>query len=204
MSLLKILQQAQGGQGLAQLAQQFGLEDTQADQLTNILAPAIGSAAKQRAQQGGAQALLEALRGQDQGALFDDPRQAASRSGQAQGRAFLEQLMGGRAQTDGLAQEAANRTGIDSSLIMKLLPALAAMAQGGMQQNMPDNSIDNMLSGLTGQQSQRGSGGLGGLIGGLLGGGRRQSQSGLNPLMQMLDQDGDGSPLDDILGSLMK
>ena len=34
MSIMKLLQQAQGGQGLAQLAQQFGLDEGKAQELT--------------------------------------------------------------------------------------------------------------------------------------------------------------------------
>lgn len=46
MSIFKLLQQAQGGQGLSELAGQLGLDKGTADQLTQMLAPAIGSAAK--------------------------------------------------------------------------------------------------------------------------------------------------------------
>ena len=52
MSIMKLLQQAQGGQGIAQLAAQLGLDEAKANQLTGMLAPVIGSAAKQRAESG--------------------------------------------------------------------------------------------------------------------------------------------------------
>ena len=45
-----------------------------------------------------------------------------------------------------------------------------------------------------------GLGGLGGLLGGLLGGGAAPAAGGASPgLASMLDLDGDGNPLDDIL-----
>ncbi|MCP5088934.1 MAG: hypothetical protein GY952_19300 [Rhodobacteraceae bacterium] len=199
MSLLKLLEQAQGGQGLSQLASQFGLDENKAGELSGLLAPAIGSAAKERAAQGGLGDVLGALKGEGQGGLFDDAAQAAAPEGQAQGMAFLEQLMGGKQGPEGLAGEAASRTGVDMATIMKFLPALAAMLQGGMQKNMPDSSINAMMGG-SGTGS---SGGLGGLVSGLMGGGKSGGPD-LGMLNGLLDADGDGSPLDDILGKFMK
>ena len=135
--------------------------------------------------------------------MFEDAAQAAAPAGQAQGMAFLEQLMGGQQGAEGLASEAANRTGIDMSTVMQFLPALAAMLQGGMQKQMPDSQIDGLMGALGGGESA-GGGGLGGLIGGLMGGGGQSGGPYLGALTQMLDADGDGSPLDDILGKFMK
>jgi len=59
-----------------------------------------------------------------------------------------------------------------------------------------------MASGLTG--GTQGGGGLMGMVGSLLGGQKGGDAGGLGPLMQMLDANGDGSPLDDILGKFMK
>ncbi|WP_245306269.1 DUF937 domain-containing protein [Roseovarius aestuariivivens] len=201
MSIMKLLQQAQGGQWLAQLAQQFGLDESTAQQLTQMLAPAIGSAAKQRAQEGEAERVLETFRGESQANLFDDPAAAASGAGQAQGMDFLQTLLGGKQEAEGLAQEAANRAGVESSTVAQFLPALAAMVQGGLQKNMPDSTIDGMEARLSGS----GGGGLIGMVGGLLGGKKDAGDDNpLGPLVQMLDQDGDGSVLDDVIGRFLR
>lgn len=202
MSILRMLQQAQGGQGLGQLASQLGLDAAQAESLTSLLAPALGSAARQRAQTGGLGQVLGSLRGEGQAALFDDAEAAASADGQSQGRDFLSALLGGQQQADGLAEEAAARTGVDPNLVSQFLPALAAMTQGGLQRQMPDDQIDEVET-----QAQQGGGGLMGLVGGLLGGGAGQSQSSggaLGMLNSLLDADGDGSAMDDILGRFMR
>jgi len=81
MSIMKLLQQAQGGQGLGQLASQLGLDQGTADQLTQMLAPAIGSAAKQRVEKGGMENVLGAMRGEGQAQMFDDASVAASPDG---------------------------------------------------------------------------------------------------------------------------
>lgn len=198
MSIMKLLQQAQGGQGLGQLAAQLGLDQRTADQLAQMLAPAIGSAAKERAAQGGLENVLGALRGEEQARMFEDARTAASPEGRAQGMDFLEQLLGGREATQSLAHEAARRSGTEESLVSQFLPALAAMVQGGLQKNLPDSQIDGMMQG-------GGEGGLMGMIGGLMGGTKGAQGGGeLTQLFQMLDEDGDGSPLDDILKKFMR
>ena len=114
---------------------------------------------------------------------------------------FLQNLLGGKDEADGLAQEAASRSGIDPSTVMQFLPALAAMVQGGLQKKMPDSSIDGIESSLMGSAE---GGGLMGMVSGLMGGVKKTDGGGLGSLMQMLDEDGDGSPLDDILGKFMK
>lgn len=203
MSIMKLLEQAGGGQGLAQLAGQFGLDEGKAQELTNMLAPAIGQAAKKRAEQGQTDTVLGAMKGEAQAGFFDNPSQAAAPEAMEQGQSFLEQLLGDRAATEGLAAEAADRAGVDQGTVAQFLPALAAMAQGGLQKQMPDSAIDGMLGG--GAASGSG-GGLMGMIGGLLGGNKGGEASGpdLSMLTNMLDADGDGSIVDDILGKFMK
>lgn len=201
MSLLALLQQSQNGEGLGQLASQFGLDANQAGGLAEMLAPALGSAAKQQAESGGLEGLLGALKGEGMGAMFDDASAAAAPEGQQAGMQFLEGLLGDQNNAQELATQAASRSGIDASTVMKFLPAMAAMLQGGMQKNMPDNAIESMMSGIMGGSS---GGGLGGLIGGLMGGKKDSGGPDLGMLTSLLDADGDGSPLDDILGKFLK
>ncbi|MCK0169487.1 DUF937 domain-containing protein [Aliiroseovarius sp. S1123] len=198
MSLLQLLQQAQNGQGLSALAEQVGLDQAQAGDLTNLLAPVIGKAAKQQAESGGLDSILGALKGEAQAGMFDDAAQAASPEGAAQGANFLNGLLGDNG-TNALAEQAAERTGIGMEQIMAFLPALGAMAQGGLQKQMPDASIDALQA----AQSQGSGGGLMGLVGGLLGG-SQQSGPDLSALTSLLDADGDGSIVDDIMEKLTK
>lgn len=203
MSIMKLLEQAQGGQGLAQLANQFGLDEAKVQSLTQMLAPALGSAAKKRVANGDGAQVLEAFRGQEQAEMFEDAEIAASERGQAQGADFLQSLLGGQDQAEGLAREAAERSGVDAGTVMQFLPAIAAMMQGGLQKQMPDSAIDGVSSSLMG--SAEGAGvGLMGMVGGMMGGAKQGGAGGLNPLMQMLDADGDGSVMDDVLDRFIK
>lgn len=240
MSLMDLLKQAQGGQGLAQLGQQFGMDTSMVEKLAGQLAPAISGGVQQRAQaEGGLGAILGQLQGEGAAQFFEQPA-AIGQQAQQQGQEFLQQIFGSAEAAPQLAQAAAEQVGAPVEKAQELLPALAAMLQGGMQKQAPDGDIGAMMQGLqqTGADSagsglgdllgalggqggggalgglmgalgggQSGGGGLGGMLGGLLGGGKQQeaqSGGGLGGLLQMLDQDGDGSPMNDIVGMLMK
>ena len=205
MSIMKLLEQAQGGQGLSQLASQFGLDDSKARELTQMLAPAIGQAAKKRAEDGQLETVLGAMKGEDKAAFFDDAAAAAAPEAQAQGQNFLENLLGDSAATEGLAATLAEKVGLDQETVKQFMPSVAAMAQGGLQKQMPDEQIDGMMAAAQPRQS---GGGLMGMIGGLLGGNKGGEAEGRNNalgmLNQMLDADGDGNAMNDILGKFMR
>ena len=201
MSLIRLLEQAGGGQAMQKLAQQFNIEEAQVGQLSQLLAPAIGQATKRRAEAGGLEAVLGQLQGESQSQLFADPVSAAAPEGRAQGAAILEQIMGGADATQGLAQEAASRSGIDVTTVQDFLPALAGLLQGGMQRNMPDEAIQGLMGG-----GSAGGGGLMGMVGGLLSGNKAGNggAGGMDLLTNLLDADNDGSVMDDILEKFMR
>ena len=206
MSLLRLLEEAQGGQAIGQLADRFGMDRAQADGLARMLAPAIGSAARRRAERGGLESVVGQLMGEREAGFFDDPRRAADDDGRAQGERFLEQLLGSHEAGRGLASEAERRAGVDEGIAAQFLPALAAMLQGGMQRRMPDTALQGML-GASASAGGQGAGGLMGLVMGMLGGGARRrpgQDAGLSPLLAVLDADGDGSVLDDVLDRFIR
>ena len=102
------------------------------------------------------------------------------------GNEVLGQIFGSKEVSRTVAAGAEQQTGISSDLLKKMLPVVAMMVAGYMAKESSDSA---------------GSGsGLGGLIGGLLGGGSKASSGGLGGIASMLDLNGDGNPLDDIIG----
>jgi hypothetical protein len=101
----------------------------------------------------------------------------------------LGHIFGSKDVSRTVAENAASRSGIDPSLLKKMLPMLAMLVAGYMAKRGGKG---------TPQSADRDGGRLGGLLGGLLGGG---SRPGAQPggLGSMLDADGDGNALDDIL-----
>ena len=107
------------------------------------------------------------------------------------GNDILGQIFGTRDVSRTVAQDAAGQTGLDPMLLKKMLPVLAMLVAGYMAKQ----------GGASAPAQTTGGGGLADMLGGMLGGGTQGSTTGGGPgLASMLDLNGDGNPLDDILG----
>ncbi len=175
--------------GLESIARELGVEQSQVAQGADALLPAILGGFKKQAQAqpqglddlGG---LLGQLGG---GGLLDDVL-SPQPTDVNRGNDVLGQIFGSRDVSRTVAQDAANRSGIDASLLKQMLPMLAMLVAGFMSKQ--------------GGAAAPSGGGLGDLLGGLLGGraGAPAAAPGLGGgLASMLDMNGDGNALDDIL-----
>lgn len=167
--------------------------------------------------QAGADALLPAILGgfqkQDEtglGGLLNSLGGGQTDATQT-GNVVLGQIFGSKDVSRTVADHASQNTGIDPALLKKMLPILAMVVMAylnnrGGNQNA-DAGADAGGGGILGQILGGLTGGGGGL-GSILGGGAQQPQQGglgsLGGLASMLDFDGDGNPLDDILGMATK
>lgn len=117
------------------------------------------------------------------------------------GNEILGQVFGSKEVSRTVANQAAQSTGLDPSMLKKMLPLLAMAVSGYML---------SRGGGAAQQQSSASSGGIGGLLGQVMGGGGAQrrnqaaSSGGLGGLLSMLDMDRDGNPLDDIMRMMGK
>ncbi|NIJ37822.1 hypothetical protein FHR22_002525 [Sphingopyxis panaciterrae] len=190
MNLTDILQQAGG---IESMASELGVPPAMAKQGAEALLPAILGGFKKQAQSGGIEG-LGGLLGQLGGGGLLDSVLGSGPTPVGQGNDVLGQIFGSKDVSRTVAGQAAEQTGLDSGLLKQMLPMLAMMVAGYMAKQ--------------GGQSQGGGGGLGDLIGNVLGGsvggGAAPSAGGLGGLGKMLDMDGDGNPLDDIMGMVNK
>lgn len=177
--------------GLQSVAQELGVSEAQAASGAEALIPAIlgGFKRQAQAQPGGVEGLGGLLGQLGGGGLLDDVL-APQPTNVDRGNDVLGQIFGGKDVSRTVAQNAAAQSGLDSGLLKKMLPMLAMLVAGYMakQQSAP-------------AQPEASGGGLGGLLGSLLGGG---AAGGATPgsapgLASMLDLNGDGNPLDDVL-----
>ena len=114
------------------------------------------------------------------------------------GNDVLGQIFGSKDVSRTVAGHAAEQSGVDSSTLKKMLPILAMLVAGYLAHQ----------KGVGGGEAEGGTlgGGLGSILGSVLGGGQGQGAgpaSGggmMGQLGSMLDFDGDGNPLDDIIG----
>jgi hypothetical protein len=108
------------------------------------------------------------------------------------GNDVLGQIFGSPDVSRTVTQHAAGQTGLDPALLRKMLPILAMLVAGYLSKQHGASAAPQAGGGPVG-------GGLGDVLGGLLGGNRAGAARGAPGLASMLDLDGDGNPLDDIL-----
>ena len=181
--------------GLQSMARELGVSENQAASGAEALIPAILGGFKKQAQSqpSGVEGLDDMLGQLGGGALMDDVL-SPEPTHVDRGDDVLGQIFGSKDVSRTVAQNAASQSGLDPSLLKKMLPMLAMLVTGYMAKQR---------SGASPAQASPTGGGLGDLLGGMLGGqasgaGRTMSGTG-GGLGSMLDLNGDGNPLDDIL-----
>ena len=203
MNLTDILAQAGG---IESMAKELGVPPAMAKQGADALLPAILGGFKKRAQSGGIEG-LGGLLGQLGGGGLLDSVLGSQPTPVQQGNDVLGEIFGSKDVSRTVAGQAATQTGLDSGLLKKMLPILAMMVAGYMArqggQSQGGGGLGDLIGGALGGGSGGGLGGmLGNVLGGAVGGGAAPSTGGggMGGLANMLDLDGDGNPLDDILG----
>ena len=180
--------------GFQSMARELGVSESQATNGAAALLPAVLGGFKKQTQAApsgldGLGGLLGQLGG---GGLLDDVL-SPHPTNVGRGNDVLGQIFGSKDVSRTVAQNAAAKSGLDPSILKKMLPMLAMLVAGYMARQRGGEA--------TAQSPAGDGGGLGGLLGGLLGGGSASpgGETRGGGLASMLDLDGDGNPLDDIL-----
>jgi hypothetical protein len=184
--------------GLQSIARELNVSETEAASGADALLPAILGGFKKQAQvqPGGTEGLGEMLGQLGGGALLDEVL-APKPTDVSQGDEVLGQIFGSKDVSRTVAQDAASRSGLDPSLLKRMLP-LVAMLVAGFMAKQRGGAVPGAASG----------GGLGDLLGSVLGGAGGGAAGGgaagaAGPggggLASILDMNRDGNALDDIL-----
>jgi len=183
--------------GLQSMARELGVSETQAASGAEALIPAILGGFKRQAQtQSGGLEGLGGLLGQLGGSGLLDNVLGPEPTDVNRGNNVLGQIFGSKDVSRTVAQDAASRSGLDPSLLKKMLPMVAMLVAGYMARH---HAASDPASEPTGPEV-----GFGSVLGNLLGGGQRLEPA-TGPgavgggLASILDMNGDGNPLDDIL-----
>jgi len=174
--------------GLQQMARELGVNESQAASGAAALLPAIlGGFKKQaQAQPTGLEGLAGVLGSLGGGGLLDNVL-SPEPTDVGLGNQVLSQIFGSKDVSRAVAASAATQSGIDASVLKQMLPMLAMAVAGFMAKQ-----------GGAGAAPAAG-GGLGDLIGGMLGGGQNRAARAGGGLGSILDMNGDGNALDDVL-----
>lgn len=197
MNMFEILREAQGGNGIDNLANQFGLGRQETEQVLQQVLPALSAGFKQRTQSAdGLQSMLTKIQGTDYEDIFENPSALQSEATRARGNQVLGEVFGSKEVSRAVAEKTQFVSGIGSSVVKAMLPMIASMVLGGMQRKTSTNNgmggiLGTLIGGLAGASNRsQGSGGLDDLLGAVLGGGQASQQRG-------------GGGLGGILGSLL-
>lgn len=224
MNLFDMISQSQNGDAIGNLASQFGLEPAQAEAAVRQLAPALGAGLQRNTSNGkGLADLLGSLSGGGHSRYADDASLLGASETTTDGNGILGHLFGSKQVSRKVADHASAQTGIGAAILKKMLPVIATMVMGGLakkvmgggSREIADSVLTkasrrsgSMIGNLAGKalSSGLGKGVIGGLIGKMLiksifGGGKKQ-RTGI--FGSLLDRDGDGSYVDDLIGMATK
>lgn len=184
-----LLQGAMGGAGtgtnpqidVGGLASQFGLSPDQANAAVGALLPAVLGGLKKSESAGGLGSIADIV------GKMGAPEQDID-----SGNNILGQIFGSKDVSRQVASHASQQTGISDTILKAMLPVIAGLVAQQVSKKMGGG----ILGGLAGS-----------VLASMIGGGQAQAApsqggalGGLGGLASMLDNDGDGNPLDEILG----
>jgi hypothetical protein len=176
MNLVETILNQQNGAAVRQIESQFGLEPGQSRAALAALVPALAVGLQRNAQSaGGLQDLLGALSSGGHEQYVEDPTTLELPETLEDGNGILSHVFGNKDVSRQVASRAAAQTGLGADLLKRMLPMVATLVMGTLARR-------------TSQQGVPTSGGAGGGLMGLLGG--------------ALDQNRDGSMVDDVIGIL--
>jgi hypothetical protein len=165
-SLFDMIRMAQGGAGMSNIGQQFGLNGQQTQSAIEALMPAF-SMGLQRQMQNPAGMMDMFGKGAQGGFANMFDQGAPKEEAQTAGNDILGNLFGSKDMSRAVAAQASAASGISDTILKAMMPVIASMLMGGF--------MKSMMGG--------GAGGLGGLLGGLMGGGQQQAGGSLGDLL---------------------
>lgn len=132
-TLFDMLAQAQNGNGIQTLAQQYGLSMQQTQAAVAALLPAFSQGLQRNtADPYGLGAFMTAMASGQHAKYFEDATRAFSPQGVDEGNGILGHLFGSKDLSRAVASQAAQASGVSQQILQQMLPAIASMVMGGL------------------------------------------------------------------------
>ena len=178
MDLLQTVLNARGGDAVAELGRNFGLDQGQTAAAVGQLLPALAAGLSRNATQpGGLEGLLGALAGGGHQRYVDNPSSLADATSVQDGNGILSHILGSKDVSRHVAERASARTGIGADVLKQMLPLVAALAMGALSKQTAGSRMGSPAAAEPGL---------------------------LGMLTPLLDSNRDGSVTDDVMGMLKK
>ncbi len=184
-TITQLLLDKLSGDGLSQISQQIGANEQNTSSALSMALPLLVSAlAKNSSQPDGAQALHQALAKDHNGSILKDVSGYLTNPQAANGAGILEHVLGG--QQPVVTQALAKGTGMQSDQIAQLLQIAAPLLMGALGKKQKQSKLDaDALSNYLGVQKKKT---------------QQAAPDMMSTLNTLLDSNGDGSALDEIIG----
>ena len=180
MNLFEMMQTAQNGQAMQNLARQYGLSQQQTQAALDALLPAFSMGLQRQTQNPYAFGnLAQMMTATPFGQMYDTDGDGIPDSATPMGKDVLSQLFGSKEVSNAITAQAAATSGVGQAILKQMLPVIAAMVMGGLSKSA-------------------GNQGLGGILGQFAEMMRGQAPNQPKPGMQA----NPGNPLEAILGGL--
>jgi len=179
MDLLNMILKAGNGQVLQQMATQLGANPEATQSALSQVVGALGKGVAKNVSGGGLEGLVKALGSGTHSRYLENPSALGHADAITDGNGILGHILGGKEASVALAGQVAGNSGLSQDLVKKLLPMAAAAMMGALSKSTQGGQA------LTSQFGNLAAAGKSPALGGLLG---------------MLDADGDGSPVNDVVG----
>ena len=182
-AITQMITQQLGGSAVSTIAQRFGISETAANTAVQIGVPLIMAAlARNASQPQGAESLHEAINNDHDGSILDNVMGYLGNPQSQNGAGILGHVFGN--QRPAIESNLAQATGMDQNSAGGLLETLAPLVMGSLGKAQQQNELDpSGLSNLLNSQQQEA---------------QANAPDVMSMLGSMLDQNKDGSSMDDL------
>ncbi len=173
MDLTDLIKMAGGQDSVGKLADSLGLDTSKAADLIGALSPALTRGLEKQKSGNGFDGLRDALAGGNHQKYIDQPELMQEQATRDDGNKILGHLFGKKEVSRNVAAKAADKTGLDTSLVKRALPMIAGLAMAALSKksntaSSPATSgggLSDLLGSLTGGSGSDGDFGLDDVIG---------------------------------------
>lgn len=145
-NLFEMMQQAQNGHAMQNLARQYGLSQQQTQAAIEALLPAFSMGLQRQTQDPYAfGSLAQMMTAQPFGRIFDANGDGIPDNAQNAGNDVLSQLFGSKEVSNAVAAQAAATSGVGQAILKQMLPVIASMVMGGLFKSINNQGMGGIL-----------------------------------------------------------
>lgn len=183
MDISNLLQGAMGQQMVDGVVNRLGIENDQAKLAISAAVPLLITALNKNANSGDANNIANALDKDHDGSILNNLSGFLTGGNLSEGMGILSHVLGNR---QGQVENAIGKTsGLNASQISQILAIVAPIVMGYLGKEKKEQGLD--------------ASGLSSLLGGLVGGAAKTNQREMSTIEKLLDQNGDGNAMDDVM-----